>query len=556
MKLLYKVVYFSYCGIMSEKGMDKTDKSEIVDLSDKSNRFLEVRIDITNQCNIRCRMCYFSLKEKSSERVFIMEPEKFRRIAEQVFPYSHVVLVSCGAEPLVHPHFDEILKIAKQYTGILGFSTNGQLLDRSMAELCVDLPVEIIIFSIDAASEENYSWIRRGGSLGKLLGNIKELNRLKGGNGESFPRLKGNIVLMKKNIRELPEIVKLASEYGFIELNAEFMRIYDGLNMEEQSLQDEPDLAHKYIEEARKIAEDLGIALYAPSVMSEGNPGFKSICQRPWNFINIWPSGEVIPCDGWRGGPPLGNLFHTDFEKIWNGMSYRILRRSLLTGKGLNFPCASCNAFLSKETSPEVFKENSYTSYFTDFTAAASEGRFDRVLELLEEGHHVDERNKLGETTLMKAATEGNVEVMVKLIEKGADVNRESFKGVTPLIAATLNNRVKAVEFLLNNDASVDMQNEAGISALMIACERGLTEVVKMLLAHGADVNLRNEKGGSALMAASKANNSLIAGMLIEKGADIHMKNKKGMTALLFAKKRNSDLVAKLLVNKGARASL
>jgi len=527
--------------------MRNSIRSEIVDLSDKNRRFLEVRIDITNQCNLKCRMCYFSLEAKKYERVHFMDPEKFRFIAEQIFPYSSIVLVSCGAEPLVHPEFNKILKCAKKYTRILGFSTNWQLLNEDISKLCIDLPVEIIIFSIDSAKSETFNWIRRGASFERVINNIKKLNKLKRKGKNSFPKLKGNIVLMKKNIEELPDIVKLGKELGFVELNAEFMRIYDGLQMEEQSLENDSELARKYIEESREIADKLGIPFNAPGISSEDNPKFQTVCERPWNFINIWPSGDVVPCDGWRGAPPLGNLFNTNFEKIWNGSAYKNLRKSIINGINLNSPCRACNAFLSKKTSPDIFKKKDYVICDTNFTSAAEAGNLNRIIELLKEGHHVDEYNTMGETALLKAATRSDIEMMKFLIYKGADLNRASFRGITPLIAAALNNHTEAVEFLLDQDADINLQNENGLTVLMVVCEKGLTDVMNLLLKRNARLNLQNAEGFSALMTASRNNNFYITKKLIEKGADISIKNKKGLTALELAQNINSTSIVELL---------
>jgi len=73
-------------------------------------RFLTVRIDTTNKCNLRCQMCYLSYDQVFFQKADYMSVDVFRRIAEKAFPYAEAVVLSAGFEPLLHKDFDQILR--------------------------------------------------------------------------------------------------------------------------------------------------------------------------------------------------------------------------------------------------------------------------------------------------------------------------------------------------------------------------------------------------------------------------------------------------------------
>jgi len=314
-------------------------------------------MDLSNQCNLRCRMCYFSLDSKKDEVKTFMPTQLFERIITQVGPISTQVCLSCGAEPLVHPQFKEILAIARKHVSEIWFVTNGSLFDEEIARLCVELQINRIAFSFEGATKETYEWIRRGASFDTFVKNVSTLAKIKKQTKSKLPLVTGNVVLMKKNIRELPEIVRLAKKIGILSLSAEYMRIFNGLQISEESLENEPNLTKKYISVAKETAREMGILFSPPQDLTEKKYDPLTICRRPWEFINVWPTGEVIPCESWYGEKPIGDLSRQTFDEMWGSVAYRDLRRAIETKEGLLPCCASCHGFLSREVGKDVFKK-------------------------------------------------------------------------------------------------------------------------------------------------------------------------------------------------------
>src|SRR5262249_31104985 len=78
-------------------------------------RPLKVEIDLTNKCNLRCAMCYFSDEVVFQRKRQDISVEDFARIEEQVFPLCKDVGLSFGTEPLLHRQFGELLTITKSH---------------------------------------------------------------------------------------------------------------------------------------------------------------------------------------------------------------------------------------------------------------------------------------------------------------------------------------------------------------------------------------------------------------------------------------------------------
>ncbi|MCR5879960.1 radical SAM protein [Phenylobacterium sp. J367] len=205
---------------------------------------LKVLLDVSNKCNLRCRMCHFSYDTVFYRPSQYMTPDAFAQIAAKVFPYAREVVLSAGSEPLTSPHFVEILQIAGQY-GLpeLKFLTNAQLLTPEIGEAVIAHGVTQIDVSIDGATKATYEHIRRGGSFERLKANLARLTARKRELGVATPLLQFNLTLMRANLGELDAFVDLAEELGVARIGARHLMPYDGLGMDLESLSHVPDEA-------------------------------------------------------------------------------------------------------------------------------------------------------------------------------------------------------------------------------------------------------------------------------------------------------------------------
>ena len=112
--------------------------------------FKKIYIEISNSCNFNCSFCFRSQRIKR-----FMSADEFRYVAREVKLFTDYIYLHVLGEPLLHPHFRELLKIAS-YAGLnINISTNGSLLARHLDYLLQN-PVRQINISLHDA-EENIS---------------------------------------------------------------------------------------------------------------------------------------------------------------------------------------------------------------------------------------------------------------------------------------------------------------------------------------------------------------------------------------------------------------
>src|SRR5215469_7070194 len=141
-------------------------------------RYMVIRMDTINLCNLRCKMCYYSSDYNRKKEQ--MDLSQFQRIAEQVFAKTRFLYLSCATEPTMNKEFASFVRVAGEYkVPFTSFCTNGQLLREDVIQACIDAKISEVIFSIDGSSAETYEYIRAGGKWGRLLEKLDLLASMK-----------------------------------------------------------------------------------------------------------------------------------------------------------------------------------------------------------------------------------------------------------------------------------------------------------------------------------------------------------------------------------------
>jgi len=97
-------------------------------------RLKRVYVEITNVCNLRCTFCPGTRREKR-----FMPPAEFRILAQRLRPFVSCLYLHVMGEPLLHPQFREILRIAAELDFQVFLTTNGTLLEENR-ELLLSAP--------------------------------------------------------------------------------------------------------------------------------------------------------------------------------------------------------------------------------------------------------------------------------------------------------------------------------------------------------------------------------------------------------------------------------
>ena len=349
-------------------------------------RYLQVFLDTTARCNLRCRMCLVAYQEERYARKppeisnrlrnlpQVMSHDLFLRIAQDIFPRTKTLYLSCGFEPLMNKDFDWFLQQTAPYKiPHIGFTTNGVLLTEEINRQCIKTPVHEISVSLDGARAETFESIRPGATWDRVFGNLRRLLEMRDSAGSNLPRIRLNYVLMRRNIEEVVDFVDLAADLGVDLLDFRHVVVFDvAKEMRNESLADHRDLANRWLRAAQERAVQRGLQIAYLPLFSKprligrlrswwrGRQDLRSggpRCTAPWDTLVITPLGFVGPCAGWLRDAPLGNLTRQTLDEIFESEGMKRVRDGLLGRGPLADSCVVCPTVSGRSTDKMAFTE-------------------------------------------------------------------------------------------------------------------------------------------------------------------------------------------------------
>jgi cyclic pyranopterin phosphate synthase len=151
-----------------------------------------LRISVTDRCNIRCFYCMPNEDVKFKPRSELLTFEEIVRFVRVVARLGVNRLRLTGGEPLVRAELPKLVAALAQVPGIedLAMTTNGILLaDQAPALKAAGL--RRLNISLDTLSEETFRHITRRDGLGRVLDGISLAQRL------GFERIRLNAVVIR-----------------------------------------------------------------------------------------------------------------------------------------------------------------------------------------------------------------------------------------------------------------------------------------------------------------------------------------------------------------------
>lgn len=295
-----------------------------------------MQIEPTLLCSLECVMCpWTEIRQQGGTMTW----ETFERIAEYL-PQATAVDFTGGGEPLKNPRLLDMVKVAKQAGCEVGFSTNGVLLTPPVAEKLVELGLDWISFSVDAASAITYERIRQGSSFETIITNIRALQTIKQHHAVSHPTMMMVYVLMTgshQNYPEFPAFIELAHSLGVEQVIAKNLDVILKSSDDERRLFQHdgviPEEINNCLDTAAKRAAELGIALRTYNLQPRELP----ICEHnPLHNLYFNWAGYVSPCISlsyaeqriFAGEQVLvpcqlyGNINQENLPSIWNKAEY------------------------------------------------------------------------------------------------------------------------------------------------------------------------------------------------------------------------------------------
>ena len=204
-----------------------------------------------------------------------------------------------------------------------------------------------------------YQKIRRNGDFDRVVANLGQMVRMKKEYGKDALKIHSGFVMMKSNIGELPDYIRLAGGIGVdLIIAIHPFGIFSGdapellLEKNSQGSLCMPEAYMKMIREAHEIAKK---GRYPVSISSQQStdppftPRFECRCHAA-SLPHILPDGDVFPCGvisakGFEKNSsikPFGNLNNSSLEEIWQSGPYTEFRKAMFEGALPHPLCRQC----------------------------------------------------------------------------------------------------------------------------------------------------------------------------------------------------------------------
>lgn len=261
-----------------------------------------------------------------------MNVENFGIIINE-FPKLRMIKLQGFGEPFIHNDIFRMIRLLKERGVHVTTTTNATLLDKPMCGRIVSSGLDSLGISLDGASAETYEETRHGADFDRVIENIQNLVKIVKDSNTKMPALTICSVGMIKKIHELPDLVRLTYELGIEKLFYRDCQIKYNVGVEkEQSFYfgtyediEKRALVERYFNEARVLAERLGVYLLLPTLKKSAK---SCRCTTPWNTTYITWDGNITPCC-LIPDFSCGNIYKENFIKIWRNQTYTRFRTNL-----------------------------------------------------------------------------------------------------------------------------------------------------------------------------------------------------------------------------------
>jgi radical SAM protein with 4Fe4S-binding SPASM domain len=278
------------------------------------SRPINMHIELTNYCDLRCRVCP-SGTGRLDRQPAAMDPALFERVMSEVGPYLLTASLWGWGEPLLHPQLADILRIARNRGVTTFLSTNGQALgDETVLRALASYPPTYLLVCLDGMTDETNSAFRVGAKLAPALSGVKRLVQMRREAGSRLPVLHLRFIVMKHNEHEVPGLPQFAAENQFDELSIRTLSVIDAPEDIHKDLipDGETFRAYGYSDDGRISRNDF-------------------ICEQAFTFPAVFADGTVVACDqDCNAQQPIGSLADgSSFADIWWSRKADRIRRTI-----------------------------------------------------------------------------------------------------------------------------------------------------------------------------------------------------------------------------------
>jgi MoaA/NifB/PqqE/SkfB family radical SAM enzyme len=298
---------------------------------------VELVIDPCDICNLNCPLCPTG-QDRRDRSKGKMSFENFRKIIDELGAYLYRVDLHNWGEPLLNDQIYRMISYARDNNIEARVSSNLNVIDEVKAEKLVKSGLDVLIVSLDGASQETYVQYRVGGRFDKVTSGIKMITELKTKLSTSKPFIIWQFLVMRHNEHEISLIKDSARELGVNQVDMWAIHC----DMGREIFWDDKT---RFEKTAKWLPRNEKFCVYDLTTGARKNR--PKTCNFLWIQSAINWNGSVSPCCAlYDEKYDFGNAFDISFTKVWNNDKYRQARKIVRTKKtnksDLQNVCSCC----------------------------------------------------------------------------------------------------------------------------------------------------------------------------------------------------------------------
>ena len=279
-----------------------------------------------------------------------MDMDVYHKLIKELSSLGTKTILLGDLEPFMDPKLIEKIEYAKQHNLGVIIITNGSFLTEKNVEQLVNLELDYLNVSINAATPQKYPQIHvteTEETFERIVSMVSLLEKIKKEKGVSFPRTRLSMVVCNRNYQEIIKFVELCHKTGV--KNAHIKQLIAPSKKEIlQELALTPTQQtemEQHILDALKVGKKLGITVDIESKEDFHQQKTEDLpCYYGWLFSLIDEDGNVYACCFQNYNPifSFGNINKDSFGKIWLSKKYQKFRsehKNINTRRKMGYHC-------------------------------------------------------------------------------------------------------------------------------------------------------------------------------------------------------------------------
>lgn len=293
---------------------------------------VNVTWEITNRCNLNCKHCLSA--EQRANCAADMTLQECQYFLDDLADIRVFQVNIGGGEPFLREDILDILDYAHKKEIVTCVSTNGTMIDETLAKKLAAMDLLYIQISLDGATPQTNDIIRGQGSFAQAVAGIENLTKHK------FPHLSINTVVNAKNFREIKDMYQMGKAYGAKTRLSRFRpagsakQVWEDYRLDKEQTMELAEILSKH--------KDLltGDSFFSITLADRKHLGL-NMCGAAKMTCCVTPDGSVYPCAFLQEEEFFaGSICKQSLKEIWqNSPVFNQLRNLKIES------CGTCNRF-------------------------------------------------------------------------------------------------------------------------------------------------------------------------------------------------------------------